>query len=391
MSTRLSLMGRFLGVALACLALCPAARAEEAPPADAAAWALYDRAFSQVVAQQDTDALGTLLELRGRHPGTAAAALGLELERFVGSRQAGVVAKPDATLRDAFARLATPGTLTPPVAPAPPPAPRPLTLEQLVRDEEASRLARAELILFQTASGIALGLNVVEMLDLQSTRGKAEVVAVALGAAAGAYASYRFTDGGITPGHALAINSGTAWGFVTGVQLLNLTMTNDPVASGLVLAAGQLGGAALGHFAWKLLPTGAGDVSLANSGGIWSAVIVALLPIDRTDKKDEYAILGAGAAGLVGGALLSRYMPMTRSRVLLLDVGGIAGGLAGLAVVALRNLPEEQDMAIIAGGVVAGLAASGILTRNWDTADLPVSVGVAPTQGGAMVTLSLAR
>jgi hypothetical protein len=65
--------------------------------------------------------------------------------------------------------------------------------------------------------------------------------------------------------------------------------------------------------------------------------------------------------------------------VLLIDAGGLVGGLAGMTgVFAASKDPGSQALAIGTGlGTIAGLVTSAWLTRDFDSPHLP-TVAIAP-------------
>lgn len=353
----------------------PVAAPVAAVPTDA--WGLYDSAFSAAVSGRDAEALSTLSTLLDRFPKDAAAIPGRELVRLVKARQPGGTIEPRAelTLR------ATP--LTAPVA-----APAPTDIFSLVRHETPSNLARAEFITGQTINGIALAS---EWAIARNFGDGTSVLFAFLGAGAGAWGSVSFSSDGITPGHALAINSGAVWGAGFGLTTAFLADSSDENAA-MVMLASQAAGTVLGHYGWKLLPSGAGDVALANTAGIWAGAISLAVATATVDRLGELDILRVGlvssSLGLAGGVVLSRYFPMTRSRTLLLDAGGIVGALVVAGVGILTEAGDDDVLVLgMAGGAVAGIGAAYYLTRQWDVPELPVSVGITPTGNGALLSV----
>ncbi|MFB6373893.1 MAG: hypothetical protein ABEN55_12465, partial [Bradymonadaceae bacterium] len=100
-----------------------------------------------------------------------------------------------------------------------------------------------------------------------------------LGGGAGLGLSLYATRNGITPGRASAINAGVQFGFWNAVALNTITdnfSNGTPAGVVLPLVAGQLAGLGGGYLAARELRPHAGDVALANSGGLWAGAFTAL-------------------------------------------------------------------------------------------------------------------
>ncbi len=149
-------------------------------------------------------------------------------------------------------------------------------------------------------------------------------------------------------------------------------------------AAGTLaGGAAVAAF--TDLPEGAGPLGL--SLGLWSGTLATLgqlmfeLPLrfeDGTLLVGSVVNLGFGA-----GLLLSPFAPITRFETWLLDLGAVAGGLLGTAIV--LGIPAPNPVlgyGGIATGVVLGAAAGvglgKLVPLGLELVNLPTLVAVGP-------------
>ena len=76
------------------------------------------------------------------------------------------------------------------------------------------------------------------------------------------------------------------------------------------------------------------------SGGLWSLAVFgqligAVRAALRLRKRGPWLLIGTGNAGVLAGALLAHSVPMTTSRVLLIDAGGVLGTLSGLGLAVL--------------------------------------------------------
>ncbi|RKG73382.1 hypothetical protein [Corallococcus terminator] len=262
----------------------------------------------------------------------------------------------------------------------------------VVSEEGTSRGARASLTIVQTLHGITQGILLCEIAGCDDSR--AFVAVSLLGGGAGAAAALLLTQGGLTPGQAAAINSGTVWGFGYGLaSISSFDLDGDnALASVMVGAAGFTGlGVLIAEFG---NPT-AGQVSLTNSGGLWAGVIAGLLMATqdtnetRTFFAIEQVVVGGG---LISMALLSRNLDVSRGRMLLIDSGGILGGLTGLSALFLLLGDDANSEVYLVGtatGVVAGLAATAFLTRNFDAPDAP-AVTIVPAAMGRHGGMGLA-
>jgi hypothetical protein len=234
--------------------------------------------------------------------------------------------------------------------------------------EAPSRGARAELALFQSLHGLALGIEICVAADCNS--GQAYLGLALLGTAAGTIGSLAAPD--LTSGQRALLNSGTAWGAVNaGLLLIATNHDNDSqdIAAGLI--AGQGLGLVAGGALFLLHPT-AGQVGLANSGGVWAGVLTELTSEAIGSHLDQHAraeialaVIDGGIAA--GGYLASRWPVVSRAQTLVIDAGGIAGTLGGgaLGVVISGSESGRTTPALAAAGAVIGLAAAAYFTRDW--------------------------
>lgn len=275
-----------------------------------------------------------------------------------------------------------------------PSSPPRLTLAESLRQEKPTTLARAEVIAGQAVNGLFLGTMLC--VTAADCGPKGGVLLAMVGTGGGALLTSQLTANGITAGHSLAINSGSLWGIAAGLSLSEIMGVEGNATTGVV-AASDMVGTLVGHLLWTEGQTGAGDVSLVNSGGIWATALTGLLlaaisPSDLDPRAFTAIISGGAVAGMLGGYALSRNVPMSRSRVLMLDLGAAAGLLFAGGIAVLAEVSDGQAASILgATGIVGGMATAGYLTQDWDGDVPPVSVGFAPTQGGAMLTLTASR
>jgi hypothetical protein len=217
-----------------------------------------------------------------------------------------------------------------------------------------------------------------------------------LGAGAGVTVSTLATSNGITPGHATAIDTGSLWGAWNGLaSAVVLDVDDEQQGVGLILV-GQLVGTAVGHVAFKVFKPSAGDVSLATSVGMWAGVMVAFAHGIAEFDADPQLLMGtlllASDVGLIGGALLSEALPMSRGRALLIDASGLLGTLTGVGVDLLIQGEDAEPQPLFAlglVGMVAGLGIGTYLSREWDLEEAPdVQLSALPLRDGAGFGLS---
>ncbi len=261
-------------------------------------------------------------------------------------------------------------------------------------DEEKSGLARAELAFFQTAHGIVLGAELCAMIECDSEQ--AVVAALGAGGALGLTLSLVPTQDGITPGHSLLLNSGTAWGFGNGL-LAGIALDIDGSEYAGLLAGSQLAGLGVGALIWDIARPTDGEVAMANSGGLWTGFLTFLVhaanDFDAEDSTIAWSVLLLSDLGIVGGAALSQRYPMSRGRTFVIDSGGILGFLVGIGTYIFIEPDVTSPTAFSVMGIlgtVTGLGTATYLTRNWDVEasdDFSANWGVSPTDGGALLSV----
>lgn len=264
------------------------------------------------------------------------------------------------------------------------------------REQHPTSIARAELVFFQTLHGIALGAEVCAMAKCDSAQPWA--LSMMLGGGAGFGLSWYFSNHGITPGLSRALTDGVLWGAANGIGLAIATSaSNESAGIGAFLAGGQLIGLGLAGLAYAELEPTAGQVSLTASGGLWSVTAASLLlgALNQDFGKHTWAwlLIGTGNAGVLAGALLAHSVPMTTSRVLLIDAGGVLGTLTGYGLGVLGgDLRPAPTLIPALIGTITGLGVAYYLTRDWDSdelaSDAQLHLGLAPVRGGGVASVS---
>lgn len=339
-----------------------------APPAsadlDEPAWRFYHLAFRALADGNPTECRQLLEHLAKSFPEHPAATRAKEL----------------------LERLSVQVPVAPP-RPSPTPSPEPTGLAAL-RDEKPTTLARAELVIGQTAHGIGLGLEFCLLAKCDDVR--AMGATMILGGASGLTASLLLSRNGITPGHASAINTGVLFGLAEASFITGIAQPNDSQVAVVGPMVGQILGLGIGHLVWESTGASAGDVAVATAGGLWLGVLGLNVGLGF-NSFDERAVLGmvlaSSSAGLILGAVAANYFPMSRGRTLVIDGSALLGGLVGLgAAFTIQGDQLERGplFLLIDVGILGGIALSTILTRDWDLPDdlPPVQVGIMPVPGG---------
>lgn len=314
-----------------------------ADPRSDAAWQLYHEVFAALMQGESSRARELATALLRDYPDHAA------------TRR----------IRDAHLGLA-PGAADAPSPPA-----------DRAASEAPSRGARAELALFQALNGIALGTEIC--IAARCDQAGAYLGLELVGAAAGTISSLAAPD--LTSARRALLNSGTVWGTVNAVLLLiatNHDRDGHDVALGLI--AGQSLGLVAGGAMFALHPT-AGQVALANSGGVWVGALTALTGEAIGSHLDQHAratiaLIAIDGGIAAGGYLASRWPVVSRAQTLVIDAGGIVGTLGGasLGVVISGSGSGRTTPALAAAGAVVGLAAAAYFTRDWSDSG-PASAG----------------
>jgi hypothetical protein len=216
-----------------------------------------------------------------------------------------------------------------------------------------------------------------------------------LGAGAGFGVSFAASTDGVAPALSRALTDGVLWGAANGFMLMYGTRALDdeydeaPIVAAH-LAAGQLLGLGLSGALYAQLVPSTGQVSLTSSGGLWTlaatAQLAAAFDPDFGDEEWGWLLLGAGDLGLIAGGLLAAHVPMSTSRVLMIDAGGLLGGLGGLGLAMLAQ--EDPAIGVTFGsgfaGTLLGLGLSYYFTREWDRDDAGehTRLTLTPLHGG---------
>jgi len=247
------------------------------------------------------------------------------------------------------------------------------------------RSGRTELVLASMIYGGVAGPLLVEAFSTNSnfTQTSAGLATLLLSSAAGIgtgfLASFLPTKDGIKVGHSSLIIGGGAWGTTFGAAFGMGLKVPAQYIYGMSLLGGALGitSTALITRFHDVMP---GTAAILNTGGIWGTAAGAMLTkaIFSDAGVDTYGwfITGGVAVGVLTGSLIAWKLDVTRTHVLLIDLGGFVGTGLGFAIgfAAGANAPGEDNVQSACryglGGMALGLLAAAVATRGYK-GDLP--------------------
>ena len=183
-------------------------------------------------------------------------------------------------------------------------------------------------------------------------------------------------------GVAQSIVSGMYVGFEEGITWIlwhqasvpNSSEWNGKSVATLIWGLGTVGAIAGGGIG-SAYGTTPGRASLMESASMWSSLVAGTLAGGATNHSDT-ALLSSAVAlniGAVAGALAGAEVSPSIARVRFIDLGGLSGGLllGGLYwAVQDRNATVRGLLTATSLGMTAGLTAAWLLTREMET-DLP--------------------
>jgi hypothetical protein len=196
------------------------------------------------------------------------------------------------------------------------------------------------------------------------------------GAGLGSLAGFFATPRGIREANSALILGGTTWGGMEGLSLGLLADRRDTrLVAGLTLGGSAAGmGAAL--LLLRPLNLTPGQAAMINSGGFWGVGLgVGLGYALRGDRRDLDLTLIVGLnIGLITSGIMVNHFDLSRTRMLLIDVGTVAGAATGTLIgyAASRADPFRSNTGVanlargaLVGGAV-GLGTAVVLTRKFD-------------------------
>lgn len=209
-----------------------------------------------------------------------------------------------------------------------------------------------------------------------SKRGLVLIPMILGGGGVGALTGFFATPNGIREANSALILGATTWGGMEGLALgLLADRRNTRLAAGLTLG-GSVAGMAAGLLLMRPLNLTPGQAAIINSGGIWGSGLGLGLGYSlRGDRRDLDLTLIIGLnIGLITSGVMVNHFDLSRTRMLLIDVGTLAGAATGvlLGYVASRTDPFRSNVGkanLARGGLVGGAVGLGtavVLTRNYD-------------------------
>jgi hypothetical protein len=217
--------------------------------------------------------------------------------------------------------------------------------------------------------------------------------------------NYRPFRRGVPQGISAGLYMGLGQGlWVSAYQHARAKRVGGTPWDGAEIASALWGGATLGGVLGGAITTGIdttpGRVSFVASTTLWAGILSrfgAGVVIPDGPRRSETALLVGGIGynlGFAGGALLSGVAAPSINRVRIVDLSGLAGGLAagGLYIAIARSPDQRVAFGLTGGGALAGLTAGWLLTSSMTEAGAPKSAKpstwqptVTPTPGGGMV------
>jgi hypothetical protein len=242
-----------------------------------------------------------------------------------------------------------------------------------ISETASANEGRGRLALWSSLYGIWLGIATDVMFDVNGTRSAIIAPMVGMGVSLGASLL-------ITADH--PVTTGQAWTIITG---LDYASVNGALwGAGFGLSAKGVVGAAVGTSAvattaavWVAAAERpkAGDIELVRSSLLWgtTAGLLGILAVGPSNVSAQTAWKGGALAmdlGLLAGVGLASRLDLSRNRVLIIDAGAIGGGLVGFGLAWLAgNGASGGGRALAAGslgGLVLGIGVAAIATRNLD-------------------------
>lgn len=214
---------------------------------------------------------------------------------------------------------------------------------------------------------------------------------LALGAGAGLAAGLIVADEfELDTTQALFLASGAWWGVGSGLLVANGREIEPFSDRYLYALGGGLAGTALsGAWMARRRMDGSGLV-IENSGAVFGLALGGLTEAFVRGSTTEAPRTGAGIGAMAGLALAAgtaSFVRLPTGRVLLVDLGGAVGGLAGAALASplvFQNVTEAKArgfFAAAAGGMLAGGAITWWLTRKDRGPNIGFLQNVTPTIG----------
>ena len=238
---------------------------------------------------------------------------------------------------------------------------------------------RLELIITTSSLGLAVGVMLPMALQANDAwiYGASILAFGALGITGAIFGS-RGVE--MTAGQASLISSGTllgAWNLTALTMIINMN-SDQGLSTGLNIGLPLLG-AGLGYagslLVGRVAKVTSGRVTMATSSafflGAYTGLVLGIARIPVLSDKGTagwVSLLLSSDIGYVAGWLLHSKLKFSRSRTLLLSLGGVLGAAAGGAVIALTQTlltDERPAYGMLLGFSLAGIVLATILTRHF--------------------------
>ena len=245
-----------------------------------------------------------------------------------------------------------------------------------------------------TYAAVGGGLATAGLLEVTNSN-IASGIGMIVGAAGGYFASTYLLPEPIALGTSSLAITTSVFGAVAGGATATLFTAKDNRV-GPFAAIGGIAGAALGYITGDKTRIRPGEAAVINSSLLWGTAAGTLFAVtfNAPDNATSGGLVLSGLGmGAVGGLLVTRYFTISRTHAALIDVGGMIGGIGGIALEGILFPPKVGVMAtdlnaenrgrlanFALGGMALGLITAGIITRDLDAPTLPIT----PTLGKAV-------
>ncbi len=236
---------------------------------------------------------------------------------------------------------------------------------------------RGRLVLWSSLYGIWLGIATDVLFDIDGDR--AIILPPLIGMGAGLGLSLAATSNyQVTVGEAWTIITGLDYGSFNGALWAGGLDFSDKGIVGASVAT-SVAAASIGVLVANTKSPSAGDIEVVRSSLLWGTVGGFLLTAVSSSRRTSAAQSGLKAvaaamdAGLLVGVGLANSFDLSRNRVLIIDAGAIAGGLAAAGIAWLILAGTDNRRAGLAGaalgGMLGGIAVTAYATRDLDAQD----------------------
>jgi len=246
---------------------------------------------------------------------------------------------------------------------------------------------RGRLVIWSSLYGIWLGIATDILFEIDGDR--ALVLPPLLGMGAGLGLSLVATSNfQLSVGEAYTIITGLDYGSFNGALWAGgLDFSSKGVVGASV--ATSIAAASIGVLVANTKSPSAGDIEVVRSGLLWGTIggflTTATVGPWITDSISGQSLLKLTALsmdlGFVAGVGFANYVDLSKNRVLIIDAGGLAGGLAGGGIAWLIAGTGSKGQAIAGAalaGMVGGLVIAAYATRGLDEHDA-AAIAAAPS------------